>query len=107
MRRASKKNNILFVFTGQGAQWARMGYELLEHHIFHQSMVRSREILYELGCKWDLLEELAKDQDSNIGLPQYSQPICTALQIALTDLVVSWGISPTSSVGHSSGEIGK
>lgn len=34
-----------------------------------------------------------------------SQPACTAIQIALTDLLASWGVSPTAVAGHSSGEI--
>ena len=34
-----------------------------------------------------------------------SQPACTALQIALVDLLTHWGIQPTVVIGHSSGEI--
>ncbi|QSS60369.1 hypothetical protein I7I51_05167 [Histoplasma capsulatum] len=33
------------------------------------------------------------------------QPACTALQIALTNFLCSWGVHPVSVVGHSSGEI--
>lgn len=36
---------------------------------------------------------------------QLSQPLCTAVQIALVDLLSSWGITPSTVVGHSSGEI--
>ena len=35
----------------------------------------------------------------------YSQPACTALQMALVDLLFSWNVRPTVVVGHSSGEI--
>lgn len=35
-----------------------------------------------------------------------SQPICTAIQLALTDLLRSWGVTPSAVAGHSSGEIG-
>ena len=34
-----------------------------------------------------------------------SQPLCTALQIALVKLLASWNIKPVATVGHSSGEI--
>ncbi|KAF4628668.1 hypothetical protein G7Y89_g9483 [Cudoniella acicularis] len=44
-------------------------------------------------------------QDSNINNPKFSQPICTATQIALVDLLRSFGVQPTAVVGHSSGEI--
>lgn len=34
-----------------------------------------------------------------------SQPLCIAVQIALVNLLRSWGIKPDAVVGHSSGEI--
>lgn len=34
-----------------------------------------------------------------------SQPACTAIQLALTDLLRSWGVRPSAVTGHSSGEI--
>jgi acyl transferase domain-containing protein len=37
---------------------------------------------------------------------EVAQPLCTAIQIALVDLLAEWGLAPTVSVGHSSGEIG-
>ena len=44
--------------------------------------------------------------ESLINEAHISQPACTALQLALTDLLRSWGISPVAVAGHSSGEIG-
>lgn len=35
----------------------------------------------------------------------FSQPICTALQVALVDLLHSWGVKPSAVAGHSSDEI--
>ena len=53
-----------------------------------------------------LTEEITKNPtQSQIGLALYSQPICTAVQIALVDLLQSWGVTPSSVTGHSSGEI--
>lgn len=50
--------------------------------------------------------EFEKDpKESQINRALYSQPLCTALQIALIDLLASWGIHPGSVTGHSSGEI--
>src|SRR5882757_8283950 len=51
--------------------------------------------------------EMNKDAvDSRINEAHISQPSCTALQLALTDLLRSWGIQPFAVAGHSSGEIG-
>ena len=53
------------------------------------------------------VEELSKDaKSSRVSDAQISQPACTAIQLALTDLFKSWGILPTAVAGHSSGEIG-
>lgn len=55
----------------------------------------------------NILGELYRDDDgdSNLDDPMYSQPACTALQIALVDLLSSWGVVPSAVLGHSSGEI--
>ncbi len=45
------------------------------------------------------------DDKNIISKAEYSQPICTALQIALVNLLATWGITPSAVVGHSSGEI--
>ena len=44
-------------------------------------------------------------QTTQINEPHISQPICTAIQIALVDLLASWNITPSAVTGHSSGEI--
>jgi acyl transferase domain-containing protein len=42
---------------------------------------------------------------SRLNDAEISQPLCTAIQIALVNLMAKWGILPTVTVGHSSGEI--
>lgn len=42
---------------------------------------------------------------SNIDKPQYSQPLSTAIQIALIELLKSFRVIYRAVVGHSSGEI--
>ncbi|KAH6648898.1 acyl transferase domain-containing protein [Truncatella angustata] len=51
------------------------------------------------------LRQAELGQAGHIDRPEYSQPLCTALQIALTELLRSFGIIPSAVVGHSSGEI--
>ncbi|CRG92673.1 Nonribosomal peptide synthetase 14 [Talaromyces islandicus] len=106
-RSASKVPRIGFIFTGQGAQWPRMGIELMEYDIFRKSVERSDVYLREgLDCSWSAIEELAKpDSSSNLGAAEYSQALCSVLQIALIDLLDSWNIRPSAVAGHSSGEI--
>jgi emericellamide synthase (highly reducing iterative type I polyketide synthase) len=98
---------LCFAFTGQGAQWAGMGRELLfTNPLFASSMKQSEKTLLRLGAEWHLIEELCKLENSRINEAALSQPVCTAIQIALVDLLASWNILPIGVVGHSSGEIG-
>ncbi|KAE8377420.1 hypothetical protein BDV26DRAFT_215055 [Aspergillus bertholletiae] len=99
--------NLAFVFTGQGAQWYAMGRELIsEYSVFRDSIHAASRYLQTLGCQWDLLEELQKPEElSNVNKTEYSQPLCTALQVGLVDLLSHFGITPKVVVGHSAGEI--
>lgn len=45
------------------------------------------------------------DDKSLLAKAEFSQPLCTALQIGLVDLLASWNIYPSAVIGHSSGEL--
>lgn len=97
---------IVLVFTGQGAQYAQMGRGLLSNAVFRRSLNDSQTCLSNLGCPWDLFEELSKDEDrSNIHDPAFAQPLCTILQIGLAEMLKNFGVRPVAVIGHSSGEI--
>lgn len=62
-------------------------------------------------CTWKTLTDLIADElgrdakTSKISEAHISQPSCTAIQLALIDLLRSWSVRPTAVAGHSSGEI--
>ena len=106
--RAGKPPRIVLVFTGQGAQWHAMGRELIVYEIYAQTLKEADEYLRALGADWSVWDELtALAEESRINKPQFSQPLCAVLQIALVRLLHHWGVTATAVVGHSSGEIGK
>ncbi|EHL00639.1 putative Phthiocerol synthesis polyketide synthase type I PpsC [Glarea lozoyensis 74030] len=83
-----------------------MGRELMQYSVFRESLALMDGHLQEFGVWWSLLEELKRDDKStNVNKPAFSQPLCTAIQIAVLDLLHSFGIKPDLIVGHSSGEI--
>lgn len=100
---------LAFVFTGQGAQWAGMCRELFsELPVFRNAIAEMDGVLKKIPHRpdWSLQEALLDTENAHlINEPQRSQPCCTAIQVALVQLLASWDIRPTSTVGHSSGEI--
>jgi hybrid polyketide synthase/nonribosomal peptide synthetase ACE1 len=109
--RANAKSplDILGIFTGQGAQWATMGKDLLLTSTAASKIVdKLEESLSALadGPDWSLRKELlAPAKTSRIAEAQISQPLCTAVQILIVDLLEQAGVRFSSVVGHSSGEI--
>lgn len=105
--RSSNKTRLGFVFTGQGAQWPRMGLELMRYTAFRDSVEAADEYLTQkLDCSWSVIEELEKHGDeSRVTSSELGQPLCTIIQVAMVDLLGSWNVRPTAVVGHSSGEI--
>ncbi|KAJ5021191.1 hypothetical protein J3E71DRAFT_186571 [Bipolaris maydis] len=105
--RSIKSATLGFVFTGQGAQWCGMAKELLEvYPVFKTTIRRIGKYLHSIGAPFDVEEEIKMDPKvSKINKALYSQPMCSAVQIALVELLASWNIRPTSVTGHSSGEI--
>jgi acyl transferase domain-containing protein/NADPH:quinone reductase-like Zn-dependent oxidoreductase/acyl carrier protein len=106
-KRATGVPKLAFAYTGQGAQWPQMGRELLQTHtLFAETLRDAADCLRRLGADFDLVEEISKPkEESNVAKAHISQPVCTAVQLGLTNLLLSWGVSPSMVVGHSSGEI--
>ncbi|KAK8029899.1 polyketide synthase [Apiospora rasikravindrae] len=108
---ADKKQtrSIGFVFTGQGAQWARMGADLMAFSSTFLRSIRSLDLVLEElhdGPDWSIEDALLEHAETSpINQAEFSQPLCTAVQIAIVQLLQFWGIRPTVTVGHSSGEM--
>lgn len=108
--RAKSTPKIAFIFTGQGAQWAGMGRDLIAGFpSFHAVLTHLNGVLKSLPHppSWDLVDEILHEgPKSRVNKAEFSQPLCTALQVALVDLLKAFGVEPAAVVGHSSGEIG-
>ncbi|KAJ5893876.1 hypothetical protein N7495_005567 [Penicillium taxi] len=103
----SERLSVSLIFTGQGAQWIGMGMGLIKSRSkFSETLQAVDKALKDLGSDFLITDELEKDEaSSSLHEPYVSQPACTAIQLALVDLLHSWNIFPEAVIGHSSGEI--
>ncbi|RAK99273.1 type I polyketide synthase [Aspergillus ibericus CBS 121593] len=101
--------NVVFAFTGQGAQWKGMGRELLQIPTFANTIHQLDDVLRlaPYAPSWSIMGILQDDSEAcPINQAAFAQPITTAVQVGLVKLLRSLSIEPQGVVGHSSGEIG-
>jgi acyl transferase domain-containing protein/acyl carrier protein len=94
----------VFLFPGQGAQYAGMGRQLYETQpVFRAAMEQCAEGLSgELDRP--LLEVLWGRETDLLAQTAYTQPGLFAVEYAVAALWRSWGIEPAVVLGHSVGE---
>lgn len=108
VRPVSGHENIAFVYTGQGSQWAGMGLALYETEpVFRATIDRCEEIIQQERnvSLIDAMFGRSANAEELLEDPAWVQPSIYALECALTDLWKSIGIQPSVVVGHSLGEI--
>jgi malonyl CoA-acyl carrier protein transacylase len=101
---------IVFMFSGQGAQYVNMGLELYRtESTFREEVDRCSEIL-KPHLSLDLRGILYPDERNGEGAADklkqtfITQPALFVIEYALAKLWMSWGIHPAAMVGHSIGE---
>ncbi|KIA75786.1 polyketide synthase [Aspergillus ustus] len=100
-----------FVFTGQGAQYPQMAKALLEQSPSFNAKIRELDQVLQFlpphhAPTWTLEQTIMDPPGtSKVSDASRSQPLCTAIQIGLVDLLRGWKVNPAAVVGHSSGEI--
>ncbi|RSL49057.1 hypothetical protein CEP54_012625 [Fusarium duplospermum] len=109
MKALSSPLPLVMVFSGQGAQWPQMAKELIESdQAFRADLLNMDAVLKRLSFPqtWNIIDELLKSAETTqVHKAELSQPLCTAVQVALFNRFFALGLAPTAVVGHSSGEI--
>jgi 6-methylsalicylic acid synthase len=95
------RNNVVWVFSGHGAQWPDMGKELLHNSVFCNAVAAVEAVVGE-EMNFSILEALESGQ---LGGSERVQVLTYAIQIGLTAVLMSQGIEPQAIIGHSVGEI--
>ncbi|MFJ4659051.1 SDR family NAD(P)-dependent oxidoreductase, partial [Nocardia sp. NPDC088792] len=100
---AKSGRRVVFVFPGQGAQWAGMAAGLLESSaVFRESMMACAEALAPF-VDWSLLDVVG--DAAALERVEVVQPVLWAMMVSLAAVWRSYGVEPAAVVGHSQGEI--
>jgi phthiocerol/phenolphthiocerol synthesis type-I polyketide synthase C len=96
---------IAFVYSGNGPQWWGMGRELLAENSIFKAEIEAVDAIFAPLAGWSLIEEMHKaESETRIALTEVAQPMLFALQLGLTQVLRSAGVSPAAVLGHSVGE---
>ncbi len=93
----------VFVFPGQGTQWAGMCQGLLESEPDFAAAIDEIELLMAAESGFSL-RRMLEEPDLLVGVDRI-QPVLFGVQVALTRLWRSWGVEPTAVIGQSLGEV--
>ncbi|WP_131733087.1 acyltransferase domain-containing protein, partial [Actinomadura formosensis] len=97
---------VVWVFPGQGAQWAGMGRELLDSSPVFAERVAECAAALEQWVDWSLIEVLRGQADPGLlERVDVVQPASFAVMVGLAAVWGSAGVVPDAVVGHSQGEI--
>ncbi|GHF47154.1 type I polyketide synthase [Streptomyces morookaense] len=97
---------IVFAFSGNGAQWAGMGADLLASDpVFAEAVESADKALFPHTC-WSVASALADpDLASRLSDTAVAQPLLFAVQVAVVEVLRQRGVRPAAVVGHSVGEV--
>ncbi|MCX5381018.1 type I polyketide synthase [Streptomyces sp. NBC_00091] len=96
----------VFVFPGQGSQWAGMAVELYDSSPEFAARLDDCERALAPYTDWSLLDVLRqKDGAPGFDRVDVVQPALWAVMVSLAELWRAAGVVPAAVVGHSQGEI--
>ncbi|KDN87764.1 type I polyketide synthase [Kitasatospora cheerisanensis] len=102
----ARSTRTVFVFPGQGSQWAGMARELLDHAPAFAARIAACERALAPHLDWSLLAVLREEPDAPpLDRVDVVQPVLWAVMVSLAELWRAHGIVPDAVVGHSQGEI--
>ena len=102
-RAAADAPEPVFVFPGQGSQWAGMAVELLDTSPVFVSALAECSAALDAFVDWPLIEVLRSGEE--LARVDVVQPALFAVMVALAGLWRSYGVRPAAVIGHSQGEI--
>src|SRR4051812_10966612 len=105
-RPAGRVRRTVFVFPGQGSQWAGMAAGLLESSAVFRARMEECEAALARTVDWSL-RDVIRGAPGAPGLERVDvvQPALFAVMVSLAAVWESFGVVPDAVAGHSQGEI--
>ena len=103
VRGTDEPRDAVFMFPGHGVASAGMSRGIYDHEpVFRQWLDRCAEGL-RAGTKVDIRDVIFSEGDG-LRPVALAQPALFAVEYALAQLWMSWGVRPSAMIGHSAGE---
>ncbi|MFF3072090.1 acyltransferase domain-containing protein [Kitasatospora sp. NPDC057936] len=101
-----RDGGVVFVFPGQGSQWAGMGRELWhDEPVFAERMAQCGRALAP-HVDWSLVDVVhGVGGAPPVERVDIAQPVTFAVMVSLAALWEAYGVRPAAVLGHSQGEI--
>jgi amino acid adenylation domain-containing protein len=104
--RAEADPGVVFVFPGQGSQWAGMAVDLLASSPDFAAGIEACDRAFAEFVDWSLLDVLrARHGAPGLDRVDVVQPVLFAVMVSLARCWQALGVRPAAVIGHSQGEI--
>ncbi|RKS68195.1 polyketide synthase 12/candicidin polyketide synthase FscB [Actinomadura pelletieri DSM 43383] len=101
----ARPGKTVFVFPGQGSQWAGMARELLDASPVFRDHLRACDEALAPYTGWSLLDVLRGEPDApSLERVDVVQPALFAVMVSLARVWEAEGVRPDAVIGHSQGE---
>ena len=94
----------MFVYSGRGSQWAGMGRQLLADEPAFAAAIAELEPVFRCSRPGFRCTRCSPAASELVGIEQIQLGLI-GMQLALTELWRSYGVTPTLVIGHSMGEV--
>ena len=98
--------SVVFVFSGNGAQWEGMGRTAFRRNADFRKALRDVDAHFAPLAGWSLEAKLASpDLERDLARTSVAQPLIFAIQAASVRALAAVGVRPSLTMGHSVGEV--
>lgn len=103
---ATRRPQLAYVFSGQGAMWPGASRDLFDaNHSYREMLIQCDQALRPHLGRSILPALFGSTAAHDLEATELAQPALFAVQMGLTAVLSSWGMTPTACVGHSAGEV--